>query len=213
MKNVRIVLVGCLLFAGGVFAQDGVGKQKGKEKRKEIIEQLNLSDDQQAEMKIVMDENRQKVKELKADSTLSEDERKMAFKELQEERKTKVNEILTEEQIEKLKEIKKQHRAENAKSPEERAQMMTDKMVAKLELETDQTEKVSALNLKTAKEISELKQNEDLTPESRKESVKAARENHKTEMKTILTDAQFATYEQHLEERKKQKEAHRSPSE
>lgn len=205
MKKVSILLIGCLFLVGGVFAQDETNQQDRKAKRQQIIDQLELTDDQQTELKKIKEENRNRIKELKADSTLTEDERKIAFKELRTERKEQVNEVLTDEQIAKLKEIKQEHRKKNAKTPEERAQTITDKMVEKLELDTGQTEKVKALNFKVAKEISELKQNEDLTPEEKKESVKTVKGNHKSEMESILTEAQFSKYEKHLEERKQMK--------
>jgi hypothetical protein len=93
-------------------------KQEGKEKRKANSEEriqkmktrLSLTDDQVAKMKAGRTEMAEKMKSLREDKSLSDDQKKEQFKELRKKQKDSMKSILTEDQLKKLQE-RKHHKA------------------------------------------------------------------------------------------------------
>lgn len=88
------------------------------------------------------------------------------------------------------------------KTPGEIANAQTEKMIELLSLTEEQIEKVRALNLKVATKIDVIRNDETMTAERKKEFIKGNREDHKSMLRSILTDEQFATYEAHLAAKK-----------
>jgi periplasmic protein CpxP/Spy len=88
------------------------------------------------------------------------------------------------------------------KTPEEMAQMKTDRMAQKLELSEAQKNQLQALNLRHAQETKAMRESHkavgEKTAEQRtqmQESKKASHEEWQAELKGILSAEQFAKYE------------------
>ncbi|MBD1398543.1 DUF4890 domain-containing protein [Pontibacter sp. JH31] len=88
------------------------------------------------------------------------------------------------------------------KTPEEKAQMKTDRMAQKLELNASQKNKLQALNLRHAQEMKAMheryKATGEKTAEDRtrmQEARKVSHDKWKAELKRILTAEQFAKFE------------------
>jgi periplasmic protein CpxP/Spy len=88
------------------------------------------------------------------------------------------------------------------KSPEEMAQMKTDRMAQKLELNTSQKNQLQALNLRHAQETKAMRESHKATGEKTaeqrtqmQEARKASHDKWQTELKGILSAEQFAKYE------------------
>jgi protein CpxP len=75
-----------------------------------IAKQLNLTDDQKPKVKTVLDEQMQKQRDLRTDSTLSADDKKTKLKELRDGTDAKLKEILTPEQYAKWQKFGPAHR-------------------------------------------------------------------------------------------------------
>jgi len=78
-----------------------------KNKKKEMNKELDLTKDQQAQMKEFKKSMKQKKEDINNDKTLTDAQKKDKLKELHKEKKEKTNAILTPEQREKMKEQKK----------------------------------------------------------------------------------------------------------
>ena len=91
---------------------------------------------------------------------------------------------------------------ESPKSLEDKARTKTDKLRDALELTEEQEEQVYQLNLKVAQKIQVIKEDESMTPERKKEFIRGNKNDHKAVMKTILTEEQFAEYEEILAAKK-----------
>lgn len=88
------------------------------------------------------------------------------------------------------------------KSPDERANGLTNKMTEKLGLSEDQKAKVYAINVDMAKKNDEIRHNTALTKEDRRAQLKANYLERKSQYKTVLTAEQFAKYESWEKEKK-----------
>jgi hypothetical protein len=66
-----------------------------------VATQLALTDDQKAKAKPIFDERRQKMTDLRKDTTLDQTQRRAKIKEISDEANTKLKDIFTPEQYEK----------------------------------------------------------------------------------------------------------------
>lgn len=100
------------------------------------------------------------------------------------------------------------------KSPEERAQLRTERLSQKLDLNSAQTRKLQALNLKQVNEMQAMRakyKDADRRNPKQREEMKALHTKWEAELKDILTKKQYAQYEAdrkemraHLEKRGEQ---------
>ncbi|MCS7337494.1 MAG: Spy/CpxP family protein refolding chaperone [Verrucomicrobiae bacterium] len=67
-----------------------------------MSETLNLTPDQQAKVRTILEEERNKMRELRADATLTPEQRRTKMRELAQESNNKIRQILTSEQKEKF---------------------------------------------------------------------------------------------------------------
>lgn len=130
-----------------------VDAQNNKRGQQRLSKELNLNEDQQQKIKSTNEDFRAKVKELRAKSDLSKEERQSKAKELREQQRLAINNILTAEQQTKFKELNKGARnrkaliathgkkGQNMKMRTHRADRMKD-----LNLSEDQKQKIKALN-------------------------------------------------------------------
>lgn len=102
-----------------------------------------------------------------------------------------------------------EHRSERKdkvkKSPEDRAKLKTEKLSKQLDLNSLQTKRLMALNLKQAQEMQAMRaqhqKGEKRNPQQR-EQMKAAHARWNAELKDILTKKQYAQYEATREEQR-----------
>tara|TARA_B100001250_G_C19635578_1_gene715790 strand:- start:515 stop:904 length:390 start_codon:yes stop_codon:yes gene_type:complete len=95
-----------------------------------------------------------------------------------------------------------------SKTPEQKAQKLTEKMQADLSLSAEQTDQIASINLGIAQKNHSVKMNETMSVEDKKV---ARKENQKarTQMyKEVLTVTQFET----MKKLKRQKRANRKPA-
>ena len=112
------VVVGSL-FAGGIAAQAqentntppaGAPGMRGRPNMEKIAAELGLSDDQKAKLKTVTTNQQAKVRALREDTTLSQEDKRAKLKEIRADTQTQIKEILTEEQFAKWQTIMKRNR-------------------------------------------------------------------------------------------------------
>lgn len=89
--------------------------------------------------------------------------------------------------------------------PKERAKSQTDELTKVLDLNKDQQQKVLDLQLKSAEEMTAMRQemmNGGGDRDAMREKMTKSREELNAAMKKILTDDQYKKYEKYLEERR-----------
>ena len=87
-------------------------------------------------------------------------------------------------------------------NPEARAEAQTKQMTEDLALSEAQTAKVSEVNLKYAQKMTKAREDADGDWSSMREVMTKMREEQMTELKTYLSEEQFATYEKLQAERR-----------
>lgn len=213
MKIAKYALAACIIAAGfTAIAQDEAKKSKCKERKAQMMESLDLSDDQRAEIEALREEMKDKRATLKADESLDEASRKEEMKSLHAEKKAAMNEILSEEQQAQLKEMKKLRKAERKDlTPEEVAEKQTAKMKEVIDnLTAEQEERLYALNMKVAMKIDAIKKNDSMTDEKKKEFIKGNKKDKRRMLETILTTEQLKQWDDHKAENKKLKKAQKN---
>lgn len=94
------------------------------------------------------------------------------------------------------------HAQESGSTPEERAQYHTDWMKADLKLTAEQEEKVHEINLKYAREAETIK-SDGGSRMSKMKQAKSLIDQKDAELKPILTDEQYALFQEKKKDRKK----------
>lgn len=94
-------------------------------------------------------------------------------------------------------------------TPEQRSEMMTEKMNKELALNEDQKSKVKTINLEAAKAREALKTNKALRPEERRAQVKAIEDKRISNIKAVLTAEQNVKFDKLVEEKKEKIEEKR----
>lgn len=125
MSNSRcsILIVLILLAAGLTFAQTSQEQQAptpdkhaGMHHHAESVDQLlqtlsqklNLSDDQKANIKPILQDQMQQMKAVRTDSSLSEEQKRAKIKSIHDSSHDRINAVLTPEQQAKLKQMKQE---------------------------------------------------------------------------------------------------------
>lgn len=223
MMILKYALVGLVLLGGvNTFAQEEeksadtqtevkqkkTAEEKAEHKMTKLTEKLSLTDEQVSEIKPLLLDLMNNIKETKANESLTADAKKAKVKSFKEVFSANVEAKLDESQKEKFAELKAEHEAKvaekkaNKKTPGEHAAELTEEMTELLSLTTEQEEKVRILNLKVANKIQAIKDNDSMTKEKKKEFIKGNKGDHKNEMTGILTADQLVTYEAWLTEKK-----------
>lgn len=119
MKRFILFTMIVLLGMGTIMAQDSSPQQKRDQSKADKLEhlktELNLTDDQVEQLKTVFETHKTKAQEIKANTALSDDERREAMKDLHQVRMGEIENILSDEQMEKFKVMRKQHREDGHK--------------------------------------------------------------------------------------------------
>ena len=87
-----------------------------------LSKELNLTDEQKAQIKPILDEQSKQMRATQEDTSLSQDQKREKMKQLHQTTHSQINDILTPEQQKKfaaLKEQQKEHREGSKESPSE----------------------------------------------------------------------------------------------
>jgi Spy/CpxP family protein refolding chaperone len=194
MKKILMGALSLLLITAAAQAQDTT--QKGQH-RKQQIETLNLTTDQKARLKTLREAQQKEWTALKKDKAALTEADKKQRREMQQKYQAQMKAILTPEQQAQLA----QNRAQHQKSARAKGQHKGMKEVLNL-TEVQQT-KMKALNsdFKTKRET--LRKDTSLTEAQKKEGLKAIAQQHRSEVKSMLTAEQQQKLETMRKEHRK----------
>ena len=110
------LVVGSLFAGSTLSAQDsnntppagappGGPGQRGRPNFEQIAKQLELTDDQKPKVKAVLDEQQQKIADLRKDTSLAPEDRRAKVKEIRDASTAKLKDILTAEQLAKCQKL------------------------------------------------------------------------------------------------------------
>ena len=197
MKRIIMSAVAILLITAAVQAQTDTAKGPRHERRMQkggSYGHLNLTAGQQAKMKSLREEFKQKHEALKAEK-LTEAERKSQLGALRTEHKTAVEAILTPEQKAQL-ETKKGNRSERMRGGKKMTGDSSTTLKGKaglkkeLDLTADQQAKLKIIRTEFKSKGDALRQDQTFTKEQKQEKLRNLMKQQQAEMKTVLTNEQ-----------------------
>ena len=212
MKKIIISALAMALTYGTVMAQEKTQEHKKhhKEQYGKMSEKLNLSQEQKDQMKIINDDFRNQMQDLKKNENITVKEQKTRREELAKNHRERVQSILTQEQKVQFEKMKKEHHdgakgktQKTKRSGKNYGEGRMEKMNERLNLSTEQSEKLKTLHSGMSEKIKNIRANETLTQDQKKEQVKQIMEKQKEEMKSILTEDQLKKMEEMRSNRSK----------
>jgi periplasmic protein CpxP/Spy len=198
-----LMLIPAFVFALALMAQrpqhQGNGKQErpGMEQRRGMgnnnaFRNLDLTDAQKAQAKILQDEFRSKMQALNENENISVKEQRDARFNLAKEHRTKMNNILTTEQQSQLKEQRAKQQAKMQEIQAKRFENMAEKLAL------NETQKAT---LQKEREVQRVKmqsiqQNEIPDRMAFQAIMRERKDKHEATMKSVLTKEQFEKWEE-----------------
>lgn len=218
-KLVSIFFIIGLVSINGLYAQKQGNKQDKKQRMEEVNTQvkddLNLSENQAKEWDEIQTDYVNELKLLRADESISKEDKKARTQSLRKAKEVKIKSLLTEEQMEKLIELRKELREQNKENYQKQkgAVKHSDKGNAIMKMKEDlnlsdaQLEKWDKIVAENRMKMHEINKDESLSDEVKREKMKLMRGEIQTEIMAILTSEQQAIYSREVDEiQKKRKE-------
>lgn len=159
-------------------------KKDGKHE-KENFKDLNLTADQQAKLKAGREAAKVKMKAIKDDNSLTQEQKKAKMMDLRKEQKASMENLLTQEQKMKMKD------AQKARMDKMRAKKnKKDEAKNELGLSTAQSAKMKEYNMASQQRIKAIQEDKSLTQEQKKAKMMAEQKARKDFMNNLLTPDQ-----------------------
>ena len=167
---------------------------------KKMAEKLNLSQQQQDQLKPIFEKQREQAKAIWKDSSLTEGQKNEKMQALHQDFQTQVSGILTPAQQQQLAQMK-----ENGK--EHMRGKMGARMAEKLNLSQQQQDQLKPIFEKQHEQMRAIWQDNSLSKDQKKEKMQALRQDFKTQINGVLTPDQQQQWQQ-MREQMKQRRHH-----
>jgi len=213
MKRIFIAALSTLLATGVLNAQEAAtttakpaqqhhhaGKGKhGKHGKHHGGEHMGvkLSDEQKKQAAAINQNYRQQVASLKKDDNITMGAYKKKLLALQKDRKSRVSALLTPEQ----KTTIAQNKAKMQQKMRERSTARLEKMKQHLNLKDEQVTAIKSQQEAFRKKVSDIRANDNLLPEDKKQQIMALAKDQKEQFKSVLTKEQQDQLAKDREER------------
>lgn len=169
------------------FLQHKEFRNKKNQRGKQDFSNLNLTEDQKAQIKTLNDSLRQQMQDLQNDKSISAEDVKTKRMALVKEHREKVNAILTSEQRKQMEDMSEKFAKGNKdQMPARRFEEMTKD----LNLTQEQSIKMNDLSKSFRTNMQSIRQNTSLSQDEKRDQIKSLMKKHQTDMETLLTDEQ-----------------------
>jgi Spy/CpxP family protein refolding chaperone len=169
-----------------------------KRHKADVAKHLNFSEVQKQQLKTINKDFRKKMRELNSNENITVKEMRDRKAALVKDHKTSMQQLLTAEQKTNLEQMKRERRAMhevNAKARQEKAKI-------KLGLSDAQASQLSNLGSSFKSKMKSVKENESLSRTDKKGQIKKLAEEHRAEVKKLLTEEQLKKMEEMRRHRK-----------
>lgn len=207
MTKLHVLLLGISLSFASL-AQEGQEKtaeERATQMTERLDSQVKLSAEQKQSIEKINLQHINDMRTVKSNAELDDEAKKARMHDLRKNYKENVGNVLTVEQRNLLKEQREARKEHNKHTPEERAKFKSERLKEELGLTEDQRAEVEALSIRQLNAAADIRKNETLNDEQKKEQLQALRKSHKEELKTILNEEQLKK----LKEMKAEKKDHR----
>jgi Spy/CpxP family protein refolding chaperone len=191
------IVAGMLALAGFMFSASAQETPKMKRfhhlhKHGMMMKELNLTADQQQQLKANRDTYQKQWLELNKNENITVKESRDKKDALRKEQKEKMMAILTPEQKNKLEQLKKEREVKR----EAMATKRLDKMKTKLNLSDEQLAKIKAGSEAVHANAKAIREDDQLSRTEKKEKLMALKAETQTNLKNILTPEQISKIEE-----------------
>lgn len=153
---------------------------------KMMAQKLNLSQQQQDQLKPIFQNQRTQAKAIFQDSSLTQDQKKQKLQALREGTQTQMNAVLTPEQQQQWAQLKAQGKQKMA----EHRQQMGARFAQKLNLSAEQQEQLKPIFQKQHEQAKAIWQDSALTQDQKKEKMQALHQDTQAQLNGILSPEQ-----------------------
>jgi Spy/CpxP family protein refolding chaperone len=175
-------------------AKPAAGDRLGalRERLEETAKELNLTDEQKGKMQDIIRERLTKLRDLRQDASLTQEDKQAKFKTMREEITAEAKNVLTPEQFEKWKEKQGTLFAgQGGGGPQARLQ----ELIQELNLTDEQKEQLKPLYQEQMEKLGDLRQDNSLSGAEKLEKVKAMQKELAPKVKKVLDAEQYAKWE------------------
>ncbi len=156
----------------------------------ELSGQLNLTDKQKVEISPIIEKEIKEIQALRADTTLSKEEKIERMKAVRQTTWEEIKKALTPEQQEKLAEAKEGMQEEAKENVAQTVQQRMTALSERLNLSNEQKQKIQPIIENEIKEMSAVRDDEALSREQKQEKMKTIRQTSREEINKVLTPEQ-----------------------
>jgi len=173
------------------------------EHHEQLISDLKMSEEQSAEWTAIHQEYRPKMKAIKADQSLSKEEKSAKAKALKAEMDEKLNAVLSPEQAAKWEAMKEEKKGQ---WKDEKKAQRHEKIAQELALTDKQSASWMEIHEKYDAQKAAVKADSSLSEEARKKKMMSIRKDQRKAIEAILSPEQLAKLKAMKEEHKEGKE-------
>lgn len=184
-KRVTVLMLTALMLTGMSWAQSRHAGMKGERERGpgRMFQQLNLTADQRTKVDSILQSERSQMQSLRANTSLTSDQKYQQMRELRKNEHEQLLAVLTAEQQAKLKQFHSERKGR-------REGFKAGRGFQALNLTEQQRQQLQPVFQSTRQQMQALRSDTTLTPEQKREKMKAIRQNQMAQMKSILTPEQ-----------------------
>jgi Spy/CpxP family protein refolding chaperone len=181
--GLAVLIFGVALLSWGQTAPapNAGGAARGHAARRQmhLLQRLDLTADQQNQVRNLFQSQRQKVQSVRQDTSLNAEQKQQQIQEIRQSTHQQMLAILTPEQQAKLKQMQERRRG-----------------LESLNLTPDQRSKIMPIREQMHREVMAVRQDSSLSAEQKRDKIRDIRQNAWAQMKNVLTPEQQQQWEQ-----------------
>lgn len=199
-RTALIIVISGLLLGSMALAQTAPAQHGAHERGQEsAFQQLNLTADQQSQMKQMMQDEHAQMQALRSNTSLTPEQKKEQIKQLRESNHQKLMALLTPDQQAQFKQLRQQRRSRSqAFNGGHRFQGLQA-----LNLTQQQKDQLKPIFQSSRQQMQALRSDTSLTPDQRREKMKEIRQNQQAQLNSILTPEQQQQLQQMHQHRRR----------
>lgn len=199
-KLIAVIIVFLTVSLGTALGQEG--KANGQKIEKLKME-LNLSDEQTQELRLIFKEARKEIRDIKENEAISKEDKRSLIISAKDDSESKIQLVLTQEQMAKFNEVKANRKKELRAKRQEKKEAVLDE----LGVSEEQKLEIRKIKDETKTNIKRIKSDSGLTEEEKKAQIKLHRNKAETKVQKVLTEEQYKALELKKREMRQKKKS------